>query len=271
MPLADLHTHTNCSDGRLSPEALVEKAARHGLAALAITDHDSVDAYPLAVGAAQQHGIELISGVELSAWLHDREVHLLGYGFDPASPEVHEHLERYQADRVARARAMVERLAELGVPVRWERVTALAGRGAIGRPHVARALVEARHVDTVTEAFDRFLTLGAPAYVAKPPVASADLIALVHRAGGVCSLAHPGAYVSESVLLDLIDAGLDGVEVVHPSHDEMMEDYWTEVAQRYGLLATGGSDYHGVRPEEDERLGSYGVPYARIRRLRRAA
>lgn len=267
MPLADLHTHTNRSDGRLSPPGLIEKAARRGLAAIAVTDHDSVEALPLAAFAAEQHGITLVPGVELSAWAGEQELHLLGYGFDPQNRRLLDHLARYHTERRDRALAMVEQLGALGVPVRWERVEALAGRGVIGRPHVARALVEARHVGSMGEAFLRFIGNDGPAYVARAPVAPAVLIEMLHDAGGICVLAHPGDRVPEPLLAELVAVGLDGVEVMHPSHDVDLQAYWADVARRYGLLATGGSDYHGYREEEEERFGQYGVPVERLSAL----
>jgi len=271
MPLADLHAHTNRSDGRLSPPGLLEKAARRGLAALAVTDHDSVEGLPLAAYAARQHGIDLVAGVELSAWTGGRELHLLGYAFDPADRALAAHLAHYRADRERRARAIVDRLAELGAPIRWERVAAIAGHGAIGRPHLARALVEARHVETSGEAFLRYLADDAPGYVPRTPVPPADLVALVHAAGGVCVLAHPYD-TSEDTVAALVADGLDGIEVIHPAHDEDRQWHWAEVAARHGLLATGGSDYHGFRgEEEEERFGRYGVPLARVEALREAA
>jgi 3',5'-nucleoside bisphosphate phosphatase len=271
VPLADLHTHTNRSDGRLSPPGLVEKAARRGLAALAVTDHDSVEGLPLAAHAAREHGITLVPGVELSAWADGRELHLLGYAFDPADPALRAHLAHYRADRERRAREIVARLGELGAPVRWERVAAIAGRGAIGRPHLAHALVEARHVGSVGEAFLRYLGDGAPANVGKTPVAPAELIALVHGAGGVCVLAHPYD-LPEAAVAALVADGLDGIEVVHPAHDADRQAHWAEVAARHGLLATGGSDHHGFRgEEEDERFGRYGVSLDALAALLRQA
>lgn len=268
---ADLHTHTTCSDGRLSPPGLVEKAALRGLAALAITDHDSVEAYPLAQAAADRFGITLVPGVELSANVDGADVHLLGYGFDPADAGLRAHLARYRQERLERAREIVARLAALGRVVELERVLTLAGQGAVGRPHVARALVEAGHVETVQEAFERYLGNDAPAFVPKGTATPEELIGLIHAAGGVAVLAHPGHWTREATVRRLVEAGLDGIETVHPAHDENLVGYWQGMAVRYDLLQTGGSDYHGFRELDEERFGAYTVPVERLTRLRRAA
>lgn len=269
-PRADLHTHTTASDGRLSPPGLVEKAALRGLAALSITDHDTIAAYPTARLAAERYGIELIPGVELSAPIEGHDVHLLGYGFDLAHAGLRAHLARYRTQRLERAEEMVARLGALGAPVALDRVLTLAGGGAVGRPHVARALLEAGHVETVQDAFVRFLGDGGPAAVPKGTASPEELIALVHDAGGVCVLAHPGAWITPDVFARLLAAGLDGVEVIHPAHDEVLVEYWRIVARRHGLIETGGSDYHGFREDEEERFGAYTVPAAALERLRRA-
>lgn len=271
MPRADLHTHTTASDGRLSPPGLVEKAALRGLAALSITDHDTLAAYPTARLAAERHGLELVPGVELSVRAEGRDVHLLGYGFDLEHEGLRAHLARYRAERQRRAEEIVARLGMLGVPVSLGHVLALAEGGAVGRPHVARALLEAGHVGSVQEAFARFLGEGGPAAVPKGAATPEEAITLLHEAGGVCVLAHPGTSITPKVLAHLLEAGLDGIEVVHPVHDEALEAYWRDVARRHGLLETGGSDYHGFREEEEARFGTYTVPAGVVPRLRRAA
>lgn len=258
--LADLHTHTDRSDGRLSPPALVERAALRGLGALAITDHDTLAAWPLARFTADRLGLHLIPGVELSARFGEGDLHLLGYGFDPAHPGLREHLARFATERVTRAETIVERLAELGAPVSMERVRRIAGVGVIGRPHVARALVEARHVETMGQAFDRYLGDGAPAFVPKGNATAAELVALVHEAGGFVSLAHPADSVTEADVERLVADGLDAIEVVHPSHLGELESRWDAVAVRFGLRRTGGSDFHGHREGDADRFGRFGIP-----------
>jgi predicted metal-dependent phosphoesterase TrpH len=271
MRRADLHTHTTASDGRLSPPGLVQKAHLRGLAALSITDHDSVAAYPTATLAAEQCGIELIPGVELSANVRGGDVHLLGYGFDLGDAGLRGHLTRYRQERLDRAREIVAKMAALGRPVSMERVLAHAGGGTVGRPHLARAIVEAGHAETVQGAFVRYIGDGAPAFVPKGSASPEDLIGLVHAAGGVCVLAHPATFVRVALVERLAEAGLDGIETVHPMHDADLRAYWERVAHRFGLIQTGGSDYHGFGARDDERFGAYTVPASRVDRLRPAA
>ncbi|MEM8557495.1 MAG: PHP domain-containing protein [Bacteroidota bacterium] len=265
---ADLHTHTTASDGRLSPPGLVEKAALRGIELLSITDHDTVAAYPLARIAAQQQGVTLLPGVELSVQVGRRDIHLLAYGFDLADPALGAALADYRTKRIARAETIVERLAGLGVRIRFERVRYHAKGGVLGRPHIAKALLEAGLVATFGEAFDRYLGTEAPAYVAKTDQPASEMIALVHAAGGVTVLAHPGINLDEVVGAALVADGLDGVEVVHPSHNPLAERRWAAFAAQHNLLTTGGSDYHGFGTFEDENFGSYTPPSAWVERLR---
>ncbi len=269
MPRADLHTHTTASDGRLSPPGLVEKAHLRRIAVLSITDHDTLGAYPTAALAAERYGVELIPGVELSANVDGDDVHLLGYGFDLGDEGLRAHLARYRDERHARASEIVDRLAALGRPVRLERVLEIAAGGAVGRPHIARALVEAGHAQTLQGAFTLYLGDGGPAFVPKGRASAEELIALVHAAGGVCVLAHPGTWVEVRFVERLVADGLDGVETVHPAHDDGLREHWRAVARRFGLLETGGSDYHGFGERDDERFGAYTVPAERAAPLRR--
>lgn len=271
MSRADLHTHTTASDGRLSPPGLVEKAHLRGLVMLSITDHDTLAAYPTAMLAAERYGIELIPGVELSANVGGTDVHLLGYGFDLDDAGLRAHLARYREERQERAEKIVERLTMLGQPIRLERVLDLAAGGAVGRPHIARAIVEAGYAETVQGAFVRYIGDGAPAFVPKGKASAEELIALVHAAGGVCVLAHPGTWVQVRFAEHLAAAGLDGIETVHPAHDDDLREHWRAVARRLGLFETGGSDYHGFNPRDDDRFGRYTVPVERAVPLRRAA
>lgn len=271
MPRADLHTHTTASDGRLAPPDLVRKAHAHGLAALSITDHDTVEAYGEAQPVADDLGIELVPGVELSANVDGHDVHLLGYGFDLDDDALRAHLARYRAERLARAEAIVARLGALGRPVVLERVLEIAGGGAVGRPHLARALVEAGHAATVQSAFAQYLGDEGPAFVPKGTAGPEELIALVHAAGGSVVLAHPAEFVTLALVKRLVDAGLDGIETVHPMHGAGLTKRWRETARRYGLFETGGSDYHGFGDYDEARFGTFTVPTYRVKPLRRAA
>lgn len=271
LPRADLHTHTHCSDGQLSPKALVHKAALSGITALAITDHDCVDGLAEARQAGIQHNVEIINGVELSVTVGETEVHLLGYFFDDEHPGLRAHLAAFMHQRRLRAIRMVEKIKALGCPLRFEAVERQAVGKAIGRPHVARALVAEGLVESYEDAFERYIGDGKPAFVAKPLVPAAEALALLHDAGGIGVLAHPGHWTADATLMLLIRAGLDGIEVVHPSHDDSLIRYYRQVACDFVLIETGGSDYHGTYPGSEPRLGYYTIPYALLERARRAA
>lgn len=268
---ADLHTHTRCSDGTLTAAELVAKVAAAGISAMAVTDHDSIDALPEALAAGGELGVEVVPGVELSVTADGQEIHLLGYGFDPAHPALRAHLNRFRDGRMERGRNMVEALNRLGVPLDMDDVIALAQDGAIGRPHVAKALAARGLVASYEDAFARYLCDEGPAFVAKPLFPAAQAIALLHAAGGIAVLAHPGTRVDGHVILQLIHAGLDGIETIHPSHSPALTRRYGDLAHQYGLIETGGSDYHGFRPEEDENFARYSIPYRRLELIRRAA
>jgi predicted metal-dependent phosphoesterase TrpH len=263
----DLHTHTTCSDGRLTPEALVDLAAERGLAALAITDHDTLDSLPRAraVGAP----LELVPGLEMSSSLEGLDLHILGYFVDPEHAELIERLTQFRQDRVERARRIVARLQELGAPVEESRVFGRAAGGVVGRPHVAGALVEAGHATDIDDAFRRFLAARAPAYVARPAFHPAEAIRLIHAAGGVSVLAHPGLAVPDLVIELLASEGLRGVEVWHPQHGAVAVRRLRGLASRFHLLETGGSDFHG--PGRNVDVGEVYVSVSVLARLKEAA
>ncbi len=270
-PRADMHTHTRCSDGRLAPTALVAAAAQCGLHALAITDHDCIDGLEEGAEAGRRYGVEVVAGVELSVTVEAEEVHLLGFFFDPDHAGLRRHLAAFQRARRERAAGIVERLGALGVPVSFEAVMAQAQGQAVGRPHVAEALLQGGHVASHEEAFDQYLRDGGPAFVAKPLFPAAEALALLHEAGGIGVLAHPGYWTHDATLMALIRAGMDGIETVHPAHDADLTRYYRQIARDFVLIETGGSDYHGPRPDEDATLGRYSIPYAHLERARRAA
>lgn len=264
---ADLHLHSTRSDGHDTPAALVRRATAQGLQAIALTDHDTVLGVADARAEAERHGVRLLTGTELSVSVDGEEVHLLAYGFDPTNAALRDHLTWFVEARAERAQQMVAQLQADGVPVTMDDVTAeAADGGALGRPHVAAALASVGAVDSVGDAFEQYLTPGAPGYVGKPAVPAADALDLVHDAGGVGVLAHPGHWTPTDRIHALIRAGLDGIEVVHPSHDPYLVDYYRTLADRRDLLATGGSDYHG-RSGDDERLGRVGLSQAEWERV----
>lgn len=270
-PRADLHMHTLCSDGSLSPAELVARAQSVGLSAISVTDHDCIDGLAEAKEAGALLGVEVVAGVELSVTVEDTEVHVLGYFFDPDHAALRAHLDAFQVYRRRRAEAMVARLHDLGVALPVEAVWAQAKGGALGRPHVAEALLAEGFVTTQQEAFERFIGDRAPAFVPKPLFPAAEALALLHEAGGIGVIAHPGHWTRDTTLMSLIRSGLDGVETIHPSHDASLTRYYREVARDFGLLETGGSDYHGPRPDSEDRLGIYTIPMAHLERARSTA
>lgn len=257
---ADLHTHSQCSDGHLAPAALVRRAAERDLRVLALTDHDTVQGLLAATEAAAACGIDLVPGVELSVTEEGAEVHLLAYGIDPSHAALRSHLEEFRAARRERGWTMVERLREEGLSLSDEVVTAAFGEApAVGRPHVAEALRAAGHVETLSAAFEQYLGEGRPGFVEKPPFPAREALRMVHEAGGVGVLAHPGHWTSTRRIRRLVDQGLDGIEVVHPSHDASLQGYYERIADGYGLFGTGGSDYHGGPHRPDDSLGRIGL------------
>ncbi len=264
---ADLHMHSTASDGALKPSELMRKAYEAGLRCVALTDHDTISGLAEAKKAAKALGLDFISGVEISASVGEEEVHLLGYGFDPADERLSAHFTRLQEQRVERARHMVRKLQEAGVGITYDAVAEAAGGGAVGRPHVAAALIGAGVVADHHEAFQRFLSDGEIGFVPKPPFPASEALEALHRAAGVGVLAHPGHWTASHVLMSLIRDGLDGIEVVHPSHDEMLQNYYRRIAAQYDLLTTGGSDFHRESEKGRTRLGRHTIPYSYVDRL----
>ncbi|MFJ7066908.1 PHP domain-containing protein [Streptomyces sp. NPDC101115] len=248
----DLHTHSTASDGTDTPAELVRNAAAAGLDVVALTDHDTTRGYGEAI-AALPEGLTLVTGAELSCRYDGVSLHMLAYLFDPEEPALLAERELVRDDRVPRARAMVGKLQELGVPVTWEQVARIAGDGSVGRPHVAEALVELGVVPDVSGAFTSdWLADGGRAFVEKHELDPVDAIRLVKAAGGVTVFAHPlavkrGECVPESAIAELAEAGLDGIEVDHMDHDEPTRARLRGLAKELGLLTTGSSDYHGSR------------------------
>jgi predicted metal-dependent phosphoesterase TrpH len=255
----DLHLHSTASDGSDAPEAVVALAERNGVRVMALTDHDSVEGYPAAEARAREAGIRLLSGIELSVHEEGSDVHLLAYGFDPAEPELKAAIARYREGRHDRARKILARLKGLGIRISMDEVESIAGGGAVGRPHVAEALLRGGFVETFNEAFQRYLGAHAPAYVAKPPVRLEEASRLVRDAGGVTVLAHPGTLNRDHHIPSWARRGLDGIEVWHSKHDAASVARYQGFAAMHGLLMTGGSDYHGERTPA-VTVGSVAVP-----------
>jgi 3',5'-nucleoside bisphosphate phosphatase len=259
---SDLHTHTTASDGTLTPAELVRRALEGGLEVLAVTDHDTVAGVAPAIEAAAGTGLRVLPGVELSALYSGGGLHLLGYGFDPAAGGMDVRLRALTMGREERARAILRLLAEVGAPLSWDRVAVLA-RGAVGRPHIARALVAAGYARDVSDAFARFIGEGRPAYLPSGRLSVAEAISLVREAGGEVALAHPLLPARPldlaRLLPELRDAGLTGIEVYHSEHDAATTARLRRLADSQGLWWTGGSDFHGPS-KPDAQLGAVPVP-----------
>lgn len=264
---ADLHLHTSFSDGTYSPEEVVCQAQRYGLMALSVTDHDTVEGCKRAAAACQAAGLEFITGVELTAEQDDSEIHILGYFIDPEHPGLLADLAKFQTVRQNRIYQMVAKLNALGVPLQPDTVFGLANCHCPGRPHVARALVAQRLCADLDEAFERFLKRGKPAWVPKFKISAERAIDLVHQAGGLAVLAHPGLNYNDEVIPGLVEAGLDGIECFHTKHSTAMTERYLELADRHRLVVTGGSDCHGTS-KGPPLIGTIKLPYTHVEALK---
>lgn len=275
--MIDLHSHTTASDGYLEAHALVREAWTAGIRVLAVTDHDTVAAVAPAREAADAFGLTLVNGIEMTAVDGGRDVHILGYFFDAGAAPLAAFLGVQRATRRDRLRAMAARLAECGVPVDLEPVLAGTTRErAVGRPALAEAMVAAGHVRTHREAFDRWIGEGCPAWIRRdgPPVG--EVVAVLHQAGGLASVAHPVLYDRDDGIARWRDEGLDAIEVYHSEHGPAEVERYRTLAGHLGMLITGGSDFHGDHPARTARnrpriLGSIALPEAAFERLREAS
>ncbi|MGE0359535.1 MAG: PHP domain-containing protein [Vicinamibacterales bacterium] len=249
--MIDLHLHTTASDGRCHPAELVEHAHAAGVRVFAVTDHDTVAGHAEAAVAAAAHGLAFVPGIEITAVWAGRDVHVLGYWVDGSRPAFAAFLREQRARRVARVEAIGTALAAAGAPVDLgpllARIAARPGT-SVGRPDLARLLVAAGHASSVQDAFDRYLAEGGPAYVARTGVSPEEAVAIIHGAGGLASLAHPGVTRRDDRLAAWAAAGLDALEAYHSDHSEAEVAFYLERARSLGLLVTGGSDYHGDDP-----------------------
>ncbi len=273
MALVDLHLHTTASDGRLSPTELVQLAASQNVQFMAVTDHDSTDGLEEAFSAAKGFdGMEIIPGIELGTDIPGTEVHMLAYFIQHNRPDMQEELKRLRAGRQDRAKGMVDKLTEMGFPMDWERVQEIAGDGAVGRPHVAQAMVERGYVSETKEAFDKYIGRSCPAYVEREKMTPAESIELIKSWGGVPVLAHP-IYIPnfESILGELVNAGLAGVEVYYAKCTQEQIDKVASLAAEYDLLPCGGSDYHGTDSKDEPLPGSMGPSVEVVEQLRQLA
>ncbi|QRG66016.1 PHP domain-containing protein [Brevibacillus choshinensis] len=273
---ADLHTHTKASDGTCEPAENVRLAKEAGLAAVAITDHDTVAGVPAALAAAASLGIEVIPGVEVSSVGRGQDIHVLGYFVPYEDTAFQERLVSLRETRHERNKLLIGRLQELGIPITLENVYRRKQGTTdknIGRPHIAEELMELGVVGSINEAFEKYLGREGAAYVNPPRITPQEAITLIKEAGGAAVLAHPGLYDADDLVQELISFGLDGIEVNHPDNDAEQRARYTAWAQEHGLIMTGGSDFHGWRGEEPfhAMLGTHTAPMEAVEQLREVA
>ena len=267
---ADLHLHSTASDGQYTPTELVRLALGEGLRAIALTDHDTTDGIDEALKAAQGTALTVIPGVEISTDVPGKyEVHILGYYIDHRYVPLQERLRSMRESRLSRARKMWERLGQIGCPVSWERVLALAGDGSVGRPHIAQALLEAGYVESVQDAFQRYVGLGALAYIPRPKLLPQQAVQLILAAGGLPVLAHPSKVIQH--IPALVKAGLVGLEVYYNRYPEAEQRFLAGLAQKCNLIATGGSDFHGPQVLDTISMGEANVPWSTVEQLQEAS
>ncbi len=269
MSKVDLHLHSTASDGQFSPAEVVRKSAELGLTVIALTDHDTVDGVAPALEAARVFpGLRVIPGVEMSTDVPTGEVHILGYFIDYTHPELQATLSRMRQSRQQRAQGMIDKLGHLGLPVDWVRVKEIAGSGSIGRPHIAQAMLEKGYITSVKEAFTKYIGWGGPAYVEREKISPAEAVALILRADGLPVLAHPLTIDDpEAMVIELKASGLVGIEAYYKDYTAEEIKRLTNLANRYNLIMTGGSDYHGLDATNEIIIGGVDVPLETVVRL----
>lgn len=262
MSKVDLHIHSNVSDGRFSPEEVVRKSAEAGLTVIALADHDNVEGIIPAMEAAKTFpGLQVIPGVEISTDVAEGEVHVLGYFIDYTHRELQEALSEMRNSRRERAQGMIAKLRNLGILIEWERVKEIAGSGSIGRPHIAQAMLEKGYIASIKEAFTKYIGWGGPAYVKREKSNPVEVVGLILRANGLPVLAHPLTFSDpEPMVIELKAAGLVGIEAYYNGYTAKEIDRLVSLANRYGLIATGGTDYHGLDDGAETMIGDADVP-----------
>lgn len=257
----DLHLHTTASDGTLTPTQLVDQIASTSLQTIAVTDHDSTEGVAEAITASQTYPqLTVIPGIELGTATEDSELHLLGYFIDTENLNLQTKLAQFRQERVDAARAMVDKLSEIKRPVSWERVIEMAG-GSVGRPHIGRAMVEAGHVDTVAEAFERYIGDKGIARVPRPKLHPVAALEMIHEAGGIGAIAHPRTVNKlDNLVKQLVEAGLVGIEVYAEKYASDRRDSYLDISTRFNLVPCGGTDYHALKSKNEPTPGSNGPP-----------
>lgn len=265
----DFHTHTNFSDGAYSPKQLVELAHEKELDVISITDHDTISAIPEAIKYGEELGVEVIPGVELSSDIADREVHILGYFIDIKNEELLRYLNFFKDERIKRAERIIKKLNYLGLSITMDDVLEEAKNSEIiGRPHIANAMLRLNLVDNFLDAFTKYLGNYAPAYEKKVHISPASAFKIISDAGGLSFIAHPGN-MPEHLIKELIEAGVDGIEIIHPSHTSSQTNNYKKITNQYFLLASGGSDFHGGRRNDLINFGKYAINYSFVENMRK--
>jgi len=267
---ADLHLHTIFSDGTYTPEELAGRARQLGLAAIAVTDHDTVEGCDRMSAACQPAGLEFVPATELTAEFDDNELHLLGYFIDTQNPRLLAEMAKFQKVRQNRIHEMVARLNQHNIPLQADAVFAIANCRSPGRPHVGRALVMGGFCANLDEAFERFLKKNRPAWVPKFKISALDAIALIHQAGGLAVMAHPGLNRTDKIIPDLVSTGLDGLECFHTKHSPSTSQHYVRLAKEFNLAITGGSDCHGLSKGKP-LIGTVKLPYQYVEKLKSKA
>jgi predicted metal-dependent phosphoesterase TrpH len=265
----DLHIHSTASDGKLDPADVVRGAAEKGLSYIALADHDTVDGIARAQEAAKEFpGLKVIPGVEISTDTPDGEVHILGYFIDYTDPNFQATLDKFRNSRLKRAKGMVAKLDKLGIHIDWQRVQEIAGASSIGRPHIAQALLEKGYINSFKEAFTEYIGRDRPAYVEREKMTPTEAVAIIIKAGGLAVMAHPLTSAEpEAMIKELKAAGLAGIEAYYNGYSAEEISQLVGLAHKYGLIATGGSDYHGLEPANETAIGGAEVPLESAERL----
>jgi hypothetical protein len=266
MKFADLHMHTIFSDGTLSPKEMVRLSREAELSAISITDHDTVDGIEEAIIEGEKIGITVIPGIEISSRKFGKSVHILGYLIDYHNMKLLQFVRNMREAREERGKKMVNKLNEIGINITMDEVKRIAGRGVVGRPHIARVLVKNKQVEDEREAFLKYIGDTCPCYVSKPNIPPVSVINLIKEVDGIPVLAHPGLLAPELEILDFIKDGIQGIEVWHPSHSKKNTEKYLEITKKFNLIATGGSDSHGEL-EGHPRIGDFKVPYTILENL----
>ena len=275
--MIDLHAHTSASDGTLSPQELVHLAKSEGIEAIAITDHDTIEGVPEALEAGEKNGIEVIPGVEISIDHQPGSMHLLGLFVDIESKKLNEHLIDLQASRSSRNPQIIEKLNEVGLSITMEQVREISGGGQVGRPHIASALLKNGHVRSIQEAFDKYLKKGALAYYERRRLTREKAVDMIHGAGGLVILAHPGTLgvngrSFNNLMSELKEVGIDGIEVFYNNHSQVDEDRLMKIVDEYGFIISGGTDFHGDNKPSIKLGIGYGnmaIPYELLQEMKR--